>query len=58
MKKPKKKKKKEGQRENKERGGSITILYTTLVLIFSTNTSAWREFSYYHSYNYVGNFTL
>jgi hypothetical protein len=29
---PKRKRKKRAKRENKERGGSTTILYTTLVL--------------------------
>ena len=42
----------------KRERGSITILYSTLVLMFSTYTSVWREFSYYDLYNYVGNLTL
>ena len=57
-KKPKKKRKERLKRDNKEKGGSISIIYSTLVLMFSTNTSVWREFSYYDLHNYVENFTL
>ena len=45
-----KEKKKGPKRENKERGGASLSFIPHLCFMFSTNTSVWREFSYYHSF--------